>query len=237
MMRRLTALSLSTLAVLSLVSIASIGGCPVNITTGEPNAAGDNTQDQPPGTTGDQTPTGGDTGGDTGGGDQGGDQGGGGDTGDQSSDDTATVGPGTPVFIGDEQPNNGAPNVVNQGPVVADATFFVNENVPIGTVVGTINMVDPDEGDTLTVTVTGGSGAGKFNVDPASGEITTAVGLNHEVQDSYTLETLVTDSGGLTDTATLLINVNDLNEAPVIENQAFNVHENVAIGTHVYTIT
>jgi hypothetical protein len=43
----------------------------------------------------------------------------------------------------------------------------------------------------------------------------------------------VTDSGGLSYDETLTVNVNDLNEAPVINDQSFAINENLANGTSV----
>ena len=48
----------------------------------------------------------------------------------------------------------------------------------------------------------------------------------------------VTDTGapGLTDTATVTINLNNLNEAPIVNDQSFSMNENAAKGTVVGTV-
>jgi hypothetical protein len=50
---------------------------------------------------------------------------------------------------------------------------------------------------------------------------------------------LVTDSTGLSDTATITVTVNDVNERPVLTDQTFSVYENspndTLIGTVSYT--
>ncbi|KAA0166270.1 hypothetical protein FNF31_01496 [Cafeteria roenbergensis] len=53
-----------------------------------------------------------------------------------------------------------------------------------------------------------------------------AMGLNHEVVDSYTLVVSVTDAGGLSDTATVAVAVADLNERPILAAATFSINEN-----------
>jgi VCBS repeat-containing protein len=105
----------------------------------------------------------------------------------------------------------------NAAPSIADQAFTVDENSANGSVVGTIAATDPDAGDTLLLSVTGGSGAGAFAVDPTSGQITVADSsqLDFEATPSFTLEVTVTDAGGSSDDATITIDLNNVNEAPV----------------------
>ena len=57
---------------------------------------------------------------------------------------------------------------------------------------------------------------GAFAIDPATGEITVvdAAQLDFESKPSFTLTVEVSDSFGLTDTATITIDLNDINDAP-----------------------
>ncbi len=130
--------------------------------------------------------------------------------------------------------------VSNNPPVVDDQTFVVDEDSAAGTVVGTIAANDPDVGDTLTFTVTGGTGQTAFDVDPGSGEITVANSgqLDFETTASFTLEVEVNDDGtpSLSDTATVTIEVSNVNEPPVVDDQSFTVDEDSADGTVVGTI-
>jgi serine protease len=129
-------------------------------------------------------------------------------------------------------------NDVNEAPSIADQAFSLDENSAAGTLVGTIAASDPDAGDTLSFSVTGGSGAGVFAVDAGTGEITVldAEALDFETTPSFTLEVEVEDVGGLSDTATVTISLNDVNEAPSIADQAFSVDENSPAGTVVGTL-
>jgi len=118
-------------------------------------------------------------------------------------------------------------------PQLDDATFNVNENTNFAGML----LVDDDDLPLpgLTYEIIAGNTVG-FAIDMSSGEIT-HVGLNHEADDQHILTIKVTDSDGLMDTAIATINVLDVNEAPTIFSQTFDVDENVAGGTVVDTVT
>jgi VCBS repeat-containing protein len=104
--------------------------------------------------------------------------------------------------------------------------------------VGTLSTTDPDAGDTGTYSIIGGADQAHFRVGGAAGDelILTDGILDHETKSSYQVTVRVTDSGGLTQERTFTVTVNDLNEAPVINNQSLRVDENVANGTAVGTV-
>jgi hypothetical protein len=83
-------------------------------------------------------------------------------------------------------------------------------DVPVGMTLG-----DPIQ--TLSYAITTGNTGGAFSIDPATGEITVAssAALDFETTPSFTLTVEVTDSGGLTTSGTVTVNLNDLNDAPV----------------------
>ena len=131
-------------------------------------------------------------------------------------------------------------NPINESPVINDQSFSVNENAANGTVVGTVAASDPDPGDTLTYAITGGNTGSTFAINASTGQITVnnSSALDFETTPTFNLTVEVTDSGapGLTDTATVTINLNDLNETPIINDQSFSVNENAANGTVVGTV-
>ena len=106
---------------------------------------------------------------------------------------------------------------VNEAPVATDATVTLAENTATGTSVHTVGATDPDAGATLTYSITGGNGLGGFTIDASTGEITVANSavLDYENVSSFTLTVDVSD-GANTDTATITINLTDVNEAPVL---------------------
>jgi hypothetical protein len=78
--------------------------------------------------------------------------------------------------------------------------FIVSERSVNGDAFGKVSATDPDTADTLTYTITGGTGAAVFAINPTTGVLTVAnaAALDYETTTSYTLTVLVTDSGGLT---------------------------------------
>jgi len=129
---------------------------------------------------------------------------------------------------------------VNEAPSVVDQSFGVDENAANGTPVGTVASSDPDPGDALSTTITAGNEDGVFAIDNATGQITVADGsqLDYETRTTYTLTVQVADNGTptLSDTATVVIHVNDINETPVVNDQGFGVDENSANGTVVGSV-
>ena len=116
-------------------------------------------------------------------------------------------------------------NDVNETPTLADAGFTVIEGSPNTTVVGTMTGTDPDAGDSLTYTITGGTGATAFAIDTSSGQITVTDSsqLDSNTNPSLTLDVLVADSGGLTDGAVATVTVTTDNQPPVVDDQSFRV--------------
>lgn len=118
---------------------------------------------------------------------------------------------------------------------LGDGPYTIAENPTLGQSVGFAHATDQDAGDTLTYTVTGGTGAAYFAIDPTTGEITVTdpTAVNFEAATSYTLNLQVEDVAGLIDTITVTINITDINDAPVV---ATNVGATVDEGD-VVTIT
>jgi Ca2+-binding RTX toxin-like protein/fructose-1,6-bisphosphatase len=142
----------------------------------------------------------------------------------------------------------GPPPPVNQAPTaIALSATSVNENVPVGTTVGTFTTTDPDTGDTHTYTLVSGTG----DTDNASftivgNQLRLNVSPDFETKNSYTIRVRTTDSGNLFFEQSFTITINDLpegppppvNEAPTaIALSATSVNENVPVGTTVGTFT
>ena len=114
----------------------------------------------------------------------------------------------------------------NVAPVVSDDSTELAENSLAGTTVIEVNATDPDVGDILTYAITGGNTSDNgnavpaFAIDPITGIITVAntEELDFETTSSFNLTVTATDLEGLSDAATITVNLTDVNEAPVIEN-------------------
>ncbi|MFL0648570.1 cadherin domain-containing protein, partial [Cylindrospermopsis raciborskii UAM/DH-BiRr] len=129
---------------------------------------------------------------------------------------------------------------INEAPSFANptATFSTAEN---STTVGTIAPAnDPDAGDTLTYSLSGAD-AGKFNIDNTTRSLTFKTPPDFEAKGSaagtnaYSVTVTATDSGGLTATQAVTINVTNVDEIgnpPVITSSStFSVAENsTAVG-------
>jgi hypothetical protein len=128
---------------------------------------------------------------------------------------------------------------VNEAPVVRDTAFTVDENVPAGTEVGTLEASDPDIRNphfgTLSYSIDeNADGNPATNVPFAidnDGKITVTAddALDFEDKPVWTIHVTVTD-GEFPQHAEVIININDLNEPPVIVDleDEYNVIENTA---------
>ena len=130
---------------------------------------------------------------------------------------------------------------VNSPPVVNSATFTLAENSANGTAVGTVTFTDSDTGQSHTFAITGGNTGGAFAIDTTSGAITVAnsAAVDFETTPSFSLTVQVTDDGTptLSGTATVAINLTNVNEAPVVNAATFSLAENSANSTAVGTVT
>lgn len=126
----------------------------------------------------------------------------------------------------------------NQAPVINNQSFSVLPNPGNGSIVGTVAATDPDAGQTLTFSITGGNTNNAFYIVPATGRIT--VGNSWAVTAGvFSLTVRATDNGSpvMWSEATVTINVTgSSNQPPVIQAQSFNINENSANGTLVGTV-
>lgn len=135
-------------------------------------------------------------------------------------------------------------DIANDAPVLdTSTTLNVNEDANNGSTVGTISAIDPDVGQTITYSITGGTGSGIFEIDSESGEITVLnnATLDYETTTSYTLTVRATDDFGVPefDEHTFTINVQDIYEgtAPAFTlTGPFDVDENAAVNDAVGTV-
>jgi VCBS repeat-containing protein len=103
-------------------------------------------------------------------------------------------------------------------PVVNAATFTLAEDAATGAAVGTVTFTDPDAGQTHTFAITAGNTGGAFAIGATSGAITVAQPLDFETTPTYSLTVEVTDNGvpALSGSATITVNLTNVNESPSI---------------------
>ncbi|PWB73276.1 MAG: hypothetical protein C3F07_09920 [Anaerolineales bacterium] len=103
----------------------------------------------------------------------------------------------------------GAYEYVNQPPTdISLSKSNVDENLPVGTTVGTLSTTDPDAGDTFTYAFCGGTDDASFSL--TGNTLKTAAVFNFEAKSSYSICIRSTDSGSLSTTKTFSITVNNL---------------------------
>jgi hypothetical protein len=126
----------------------------------------------------------------------------------------------------------------NDAPVIRDRAFSLAENSANGIQVTTISSTDSDKDDTRTYAIVGRNDTGAFSIDKTTGGlfVADATKLDYETHASFALSVRVTDAGGLSDTATITVNLSNVAESPAVADQGFTVAENTAAGTTVGTV-
>ncbi|GLU44711.1 BspA family leucine-rich repeat surface protein [Allomuricauda sp. NBRC 101325] len=151
---------------------------------------------------------------------------------------------GLPIILGvlciwacskDEDPApKPTPDKENTAPTIEAQSVSVAEDKLPGQI-GKINASD-DDGDTLNFEI---SGESPFNL-AKTGELSLAVGqtLNFEQTPKYDLTVIVND-GTLSASATITVNVTNVDEAPELTNETteFSVEENIADDFVIATLT
>ena len=143
---------------------------------------------------------------------------------------TATIN----VINVDETPSNNAP-VFTAG---SSTPLTVAENTAAGKNIGTAVAATDADSNTLTYSL-GGTDAATFNIDTAIGQLKTSASLDYETKSAYKI-TIIASDGSLTDSINVIINVTNVNEAPIFSDGttttraiAENVGADINIGTVV----
>ncbi|KAK2159160.1 hypothetical protein LSH36_157g04090 [Paralvinella palmiformis] len=110
--------------------------------------------------------------------------------------------------------------LTNRRPVVSEssAKMAVDENVPVGTLVGILDAYDPDGESSSLKYVMDGDSKAPFVVNENSGQVFTTSALDYERQTGYAFTIYVIDEGSpqMTSNASVVVSVNDVNDvAPV----------------------
>ena len=136
----------------------------------------------------------------------------------------------TIIDIVEVRANN--PPVFNDG---ISTTRTVAENSAADTDIGSEITADDVDQDPLTYGLTG-SNASTFSIVNTSGQLKTKAALNHEATSSYSLTVTVSDGQGGSDSISVTINVQDVNEPPVFDEgltTSRSIAENSAVDTSI----
>jgi len=108
----------------------------------------------------------------------------------------------------------------------------INENVATNTVVGNFSSTDPDTGNTFTYSLASGTGStdnASFSIINGN-QLSINVSPDYETKSSYSIRIRTTDQGGLFYEKALTIGVNNLNDAPIlVNNAAIPVNQGTAV--------
>lgn len=128
---------------------------------------------------------------------------------------------------------------INDEPIIVAQARDVDENVPVGHLIGApIPHVEYDVTDVVTYSITGGDTDSLFTIDASTGQLSVAVAnFDHERQAQYNLTVRVTDDGvgALWAEAWVVVDVNDVNEVPWLDEVELQVDEHSTVGTAIGT--
>lgn len=128
---------------------------------------------------------------------------------------------------------------INEKPTLKNATFSIKEHGVPNDSVGELKSLttDPDLKESFSYKIIGTSN--EFSVG-SDGVITTKKELNYETKQTYSFKVEVSDRGNpspvLRDTATIVVKVVDVNEAPTVGDQEFTILETVKGPASVGTV-
>ncbi|XP_066284595.1 cadherin-23-like [Branchiostoma lanceolatum] len=137
---------------------------------------------------------------------------------------------------------------VNEAPAITSPSSgsqieTINENTNPNTNVFQFVASDDDTGDTQAWSIFSQTPNAQFVINSASGQVSTSSSpvLDYETNNQYILVVHVVDSTSLTASATLTVNLNDVNEAPTFTvypaSDTVNVDENESGSVTIDTFT
>ncbi|KAL3659516.1 hypothetical protein V7S43_015506 [Phytophthora oleae] len=133
----------------------------------------------------------------------------------------------------------------NEPPVFQASTysFEIEENTPVNTVVGSVIAMDSDtyQNKTISYNIVNGNDIGAFGLLSIAGDgriiVASQQALNFERQKQYSLLISATDSGpdGLSSFVTVVLDIKDINEAPIAYSLTLYISEDATVATALCT--
>ena len=130
-----------------------------------------------------------------------------------------------------------APPVLNAPVFPADGDYnrSIRENLSAGRNVGTPVIATDGNNDRLTYSI---PASDEFEIVDSTGQLRTKVELDYEGREQHFVTVTATDPGGLTDTVTVTVIVEDVDETPMVIGPAsLDLVEGTSTGTTLYTYT
>ena len=120
-------------------------------------------------------------------------------------------------------------------PADGDYNRSIRENTRAGSSLGAAVRATDANNDRLTYSI---PPSADFEIDVSSGQLRTNAELDHEDQEQHFVTVTATDPGGLTDTVSVTITVEDVDETPVVTGpNTPEVAENGGTSVAAYTAT
>jgi len=119
-------------------------------------------------------------------------------------------------------------NNINEAPEISINDTNIDENL-LDAEVAVISVTDVDIGDSHTFAFIAGNDDGLFVIDSINGTIKTSdtLAVDFEAASTHVLTVQVTDVGGLSNQTDVTITVNDVDEAPEVDDQSLSIDENL----------
>ena len=129
-------------------------------------------------------------------------------------------------------------DINDNDPVFTQSVYTVvpiSEDVGTGSLAITVEANDADENNTIEYSLPVPQ---RFSIDPSSGEISVAISLDYETDTVYELLVIATDQGGRTGNATVVIEVEPVNDnEPICPESIYAiVPEDSTAGTAFHTV-
>jgi Ca2+-binding RTX toxin-like protein len=127
---------------------------------------------------------------------------------------------------------------VNDAPLDINlSNSSINENSKTGKVIGNLSTLDPDVGDTHTYSLINDAD-GRFILDGKKLLVAANNRLDFETNRNHLIEVQATDKAGLSITKNLTINVNDVNERPILVSDSLTANNsNVKVIANSYLLS
>ncbi|NVK24196.1 MAG: cadherin-like domain-containing protein, partial [Gammaproteobacteria bacterium] len=118
---------------------------------------------------------------------------------------------------------------------LSNNTFFVSENTNVNSALFKVTAIDPER---QNVNYSIQQGSNKFSIDSFNGIVTlNSEQLDYEDSDSYVLIVNAADSDGNSATQSIVINITNINEAPVFASGSiYTAPENTTVGSTLLTV-
>ena len=127
-------------------------------------------------------------------------------------------------------------NANDEPPQVEDLEIFLSEATPIGFILDTLNVTDPDGvASGFYFSLNNPNNVTHFDVESSLGYIRTTQALDYETTPSFSFQVRVSDGSQMV-LGNVTLNIEDVNDnSPVIAEDSSDVDETISVGSVIHT--